>query len=430
MLKAELLQIIANGENSGVEFKRDDIRPEQLAKEIVALVNFKGGRVILGVEDDGAITGVQRDNLEEWVMNVIQDRVHPMILPFYETIKLDNHCTIAVLTLPQGISKPYVVREGGAEKIYIRVGSTSRLASREQQMRLFELGGLLHTEAMPVPRTDINCLDEARLNNYLRDIIKDPEVPNSPAEWQSRLLSLGFLTEAGDKICCSIAGLLLFGKNPRRYFKQSGLRVFAFAGEEKNYQALLDDILDGPLVGRWDVTNSGKYLIDQGVIERFVEKIAPFISLEAATIDETFRREKQWFYPLDAVREVVINALAHRDWTRFVDIEVGIYSNRLEVISPGALQNAMTIEKMIAGQRSPRNILIMEVLRDYGYVDYRGMGIRTKVIPLMKRLNHADPVFEATEDYLKTLLPRATRPDSSTFRVMPDVQVHNARTPK
>ena len=76
------------------------------------------------------------------------------------------------------------------------MGSTSRLATREQQMRLFELGGLLHTEAMPVPRTDINCLDEARLNNYLKDIIQDPEVPHSPTEWQSRLLSLGFLTEA------------------------------------------------------------------------------------------------------------------------------------------------------------------------------------------------------------------------------------------
>ena len=67
----------------------------------------------------------------------------------------------------------------------------------------------------------------------------------------------------------------------------------------------------------------------------------------------------------------------------------------------------MTIEKMIAGQRSPRNILIMEVLRDYGYMDYRGMGIRTKVIPLMKRMNHADPIFEATEDYVKTTLLRA-----------------------
>jgi predicted transcriptional regulator len=98
--------------------------------------------------------------------------------------------------------------------------------------------------------------------------------------------------------------------------------------------------------------------------------------------------------------------LAHRDWTRFVDIEVGIYTNRVEVISPGALQNSMTIEKMIAGQRSPRNPIIMEVLRDYGYVDSRGMGVRTKIIPLMKQFNHAAPIFEATEDYLKTILPK------------------------
>jgi ATP-dependent DNA helicase RecG len=407
MLKAELLEIIANGENSGVEFKRDNIRPEQLAKEIVAMANFQGGRVILGVEDDGAVSGIQRDNLEQWVMNVIQDKVHPLILPFYEQIKVDDHNTVAVITFPQGISKPYVVREGGAEKIYIRVGSTSRLATREQQMRLFELGGMLHTEVMPVPRTDMSCLDEARLQNYLRDIIKDPEVPNSPAEWESRLLGLGFLVEAGGEIYCSIAGLVLFGKSPRSYFKQSGLRVFAFAGEEKEYQALLDKILDGPLVGRWDVTGSGKRLIDGGVIERFIEQVTPFVSLEAAVIDENFRRETQWFYPVDAIREVVVNALAHRDWTRFVDIEVGIYADRLEVISPGALQNSMTIEKMIAGQRSPRNILIMEVLRDYGYVDYRGMGIRTKVVPLMKRMNHVEPIFEATEDYVKTILPRA-----------------------
>ena len=66
----------------------------------------------------------------------------------------------------------------------------------------------------------------------------------------------------------------------------------------------------------------------------------------------------------------------------------------------------MTIDKMVAGQRSPRNTLIMEILRDYGYVDSRGMGVRTKVIPLMRTLNHVDPIFEATDDYLKTVLPR------------------------
>ncbi|MCF6354675.1 MAG: putative DNA binding domain-containing protein [Candidatus Polarisedimenticolaceae bacterium] len=406
MLKTELLELIANGESSGVEFKRDDIRPEQLAKVIVAMANFKGGRVILGVEDDGTISGLQRSNAEEWVMNAIQAKVHPLILPFYEEIKFDDNKTVAIITFPQGISKPYVAREGGAEKIYIRVGSTSRLATREQQMRLFELGGMLHTEVMPVPRTDISCLDEARLQNYLKDIIADPEVPQTPIEWESRLLGLGFLSEAEDNVYCSIAGLVLFGKNPRRYLKQSGLRVFAFDGEDKEYQALLDEILDGPLVGRWDVTDSGKNLIDSGVIERFIEKITPFISAEAAKIDEHFRRETKWHYPIDAVREVVLNALAHRDWTRFVDIEIGIYSNRLEVISPGALPNSMSIEKMIAGQRSRRNAIIMEVLRDYGYVDSRGMGIRTKVVPLMKRMNHVEPLFEATEDYVKTVLLR------------------------
>ncbi|MBF4291670.1 helix-turn-helix domain-containing protein, partial [Vibrio anguillarum] len=78
MLKTELLEIIANGENSGVEFKRDDIRPEQLAKEVVAMANFQGGRILLGVEDDGVISGIQRDDLEEWVMNVFQNKIHPM----------------------------------------------------------------------------------------------------------------------------------------------------------------------------------------------------------------------------------------------------------------------------------------------------------------------------------------------------------------
>jgi ATP-dependent DNA helicase RecG len=212
MLKTELLELITNGENSGVEFKRDDIRPEQLAKEVVAMANFQGGKLLLGVEDDGSVSGIQRPNLEEWVMNVVQDKIHPLILPFYEEIKLDDGNAVAVISFPQGISKPYVLRDKGKEEIYIRVGSTSRLATREQQMRLFELGGMLHTEVLPVPRTDMSCLDDARLNNYLKDILRDPDVPTTPEAWQSRLLGLGFLTASGGNICCTIAGLLLFGQ--------------------------------------------------------------------------------------------------------------------------------------------------------------------------------------------------------------------------
>ena len=404
MLKTELFEIIANGENSGVEFKRDDIRPEQLAKEVVALVNFQGGKILLGVDDDGSISGLQRSDVEEWVMNVISEKIHPAILPFYEEIKINERTIVAVLTFPQGNSKPYVRRHNKAEEVFIRVGSTSRLATREQQMRLYEIGGMLHTEVLPVPRTSSNDLDKVRIENYLKDIVNDPDMPSTDAEWESRLANIGFLTEP--KGMCTIAGIVLFGKQPRQYLKQSGLRLFAFNSPDKEYKAELDVILDAPLAARWDFTQGAKQLIDGGLIESVLQSIDPFISEEFNKIAEKFQREKQYLYPVEAIREVIINALVHRDWTRFVDIEIGIYSDRLEVISPGCLQNSMTVEKMVAGQRYTRNTIIMEIMRDYGYVDFRGMGLRTKVIPLMRSHNGCEPIFEATEDYLKVTLPK------------------------
>lgn len=407
MLKAELLEMIANGENSGVEFKRDDICPEQLAKEIVAFANVQGGRILLGVEDNGQITGLQRVDVQEWVLNIFRDKVHPQIIPFYEELRIEPDRKVGVITLSPGIAKPYVVRHNNREDVYIRMGDRSELATREQQLRLFQSGGFLHAELLPVAGTSLADLDLDRLDYYLREIIRDPEVPGTTSEWSERLLGLGLLAADGlGNTAGSVAGLICFGVKPRRFLRQAGLRVMAFSGEDKTYRALLDMVLDAPLVGRWKVVAGQKQLVDKGLIEDFAAAIEPFISEEAAEIDQNMRREKIWFYPWEAVRETVINALAHRDWTRFIDIEVTNYHDRLEVVSPGRLQNSMTVSKMIAGQRSPRNLLIVEILHDYGYVDARGMGVRTKVIPLMRQINQIEPVFEATEDYLKTVLPR------------------------
>jgi ATP-dependent DNA helicase RecG len=181
----------------------------------------------------------------------------------------------------------------------------------------------------------------------------------------------------------------------------------AFDSTDKEYRAILDTVLDASLIGRWELSESGqKILVGEGVIEKFSELVLPFVTEESAEVDEGMRREKKWIYPWEAIREAVINALVHRDWTRTVDIEVTVYSDRMEIISPGSLQNSMTVEKMVAGQRSPRNTLIVEILRDCGYVDSRGMGVRTKIIPLMRRDNQTEPIFEATEDYVKIVLPR------------------------
>ena len=262
---------------------------------------------------------------------------------------------------------------------------------------------------MPVPGTAMASLDMVRLENYLNDILYDPEIPQTKEQWQQRLMSLGFLAETTppDRTVCTIAGLVLFGISSRRYLRQTGIRIMVFEGVDKTYQALMDEVVVGPLVGRWGRDESGnRHLIDDGLIEKIATLLRPFVSQEADTIDEQMRRPKIWLYPWDAVRETVINAFAHRDWTRSVDIEVTCYADRIEVISPGALQNSMTIEKMKAGQRSPRNPILVEVLRDYGYVDARGMGVRTKIIPLMKQHNNTEPRFEVTEDYVKTTLLR------------------------
>ncbi|MBP7433394.1 putative DNA binding domain-containing protein [bacterium] len=408
MRKEELLEIISNGENSSVEFKLDEIRPEQLAKEIVALANFHGGKIFIGVADNGEIEGIKRKNIEEWVMDTVFGRyVHPVIIPFYEEIELDGR-KVAVVSFPSGISKPYVVRNNGREDVYIRIGSTSRLATREQQAQLYSVGGMLHTEVMPVPGTSLSSLDHVRLENYIYDILGEPSSIISKEEWIDRLSGLGFIIKSDDgRILSTVAGLLLFGINPRRYLKNAGLRVMVFPGGDKEYRALLDEIIDSPLVGRWKVSSGVKELIDAGLIEKFIFALSPFISEESDKIDNNLRREKKFIYPVEAIRETVVNAFAHRDWTRFADVEVAGYSDRLEVISPGAFQNSMTIEKMIAGQRCARNPVIVEVLRDYGYVDARGMGIRTKVIPLMKKFLNKDPVFKATEDYVSVTLPNS-----------------------
>ncbi|MCY3615279.1 MAG: putative DNA binding domain-containing protein [Bacteroidetes bacterium] len=410
MTKPELLELIVNGENSGVEFKRDELRPEQLAKEVVAMANFQGGRILLGVDDDGTFTGIQRPNLERWVMDtVFRHYVHPMIIPFYEEIQANENHRVAVITIVQGVAKPYVVRSKDREDIYIRIGSTSQRATREQQARLYAHGGLLHTESLPVSGSGLQDLSLDRLRDYLSTFAGDQILPANDEDWWTRLCGLGFMVEstAGSAVC-TIAGLVLFGHTPRRLLHQAGVRWMAFEGEEKSYKALDDRVVDGALVALWKTDAIGnREIVEGGLIEKLVAFMRPFVSRESDNVDASMSRQRQWLYPKAALREAIVNALAHRDWTRHEEIEIARYSDRLELLSPGALQNSMTVEKMLAGQRSARNPSVVEVLRDFGYVDARGMGVRNKIVPLLRKHNGTEPEFIATEDHLRLVLHRS-----------------------
>ena len=202
------------------------------------------------MEDDGTITGIRRGDLERWVIDTVFGRkVHPMILPFYEEIQVDDHAGWRSSALPRERPSPTVVRHNDGEDIYVRAGSTSRLATREQQARLFAIGGMIHAELLPVSGSGFHDLSKERLEDYLTAIVGDDELPTSGETWGERLCGLGFMTERQDGLpVCTIAGLVLFGHRPRRLLRQAGIRWMAFKGGEKAYDALDDRLIDGPLV--------------------------------------------------------------------------------------------------------------------------------------------------------------------------------------
>ena len=145
--------------------------------------------------------------------------------------------------------------------------------------------------------------------------------------------------------------------------------------------------------------------VDAGLLERLMDRMQPFVAMQTDALQDGLRRTVSNRFAREALREAVLNALVHRDWTRAIEVEVVHYADRLVVTSPGALQNSMTVEKMLAGQRSARNPVIMEVMRDYGYVEQRGMGVRRKIVPLTRDISGRDAQFEATDDYVRVVLP-------------------------
>jgi ATP-dependent DNA helicase RecG len=407
MTHPELLELIANGANSGMVFKRADLRPEQLAKEVVALANFQGGRILLGIDDDGTFTGIQRTDLKHWVMDTVFRRyVHPMIIPFYEEIQASVHHRIAVITVSQGITKPYVVQSNDRESIYIRIGSTSRLTTREQQAWLYAPGSMLHAELLPVSGSGLQDLNLYRLRDYLSTFVGDKTLPANDEDWQARLCGLGFMAERTDgPPVCTIAGLVLFGCAPRRLLHQAGIRWLVFEGEEKSIKALDNHLIDGAMVALWKTDEKGnRKLLEGGLVEKLIDAMQPFVSKKSNDVDTSMHYERQWLYPMEVLREAIVNALAHRDWTRCGEIKIVRYADRLELLSPGSLLNSMTVEKMLAGKRSARNQLIVGVLRDYGYIDIGGMGVRNKIVPFLLEQNGIEPKLVATEDHLRLIL--------------------------
>lgn len=406
MTKTELLELIKNRENSGVEFKRDDIRPEQLAEKLAALLNLEGGYVILGVEDDGVVSGLTRESAqaEEWAMEVARSHLRPAVIPYWEIVEPEDGKVVGIISLPSDApDKPYKAKRGSAWVTQIRVGTTTCDATDEEEMRLYQQSGRLQYDRKSVPGSTFFDLDQRRLINYFRDVRKQ-ECPDEDdtAEWIRLLVNTELMTEDRDRTIPSAGGILLFGLRPNRFLTQAGITAVSFQETEKDYAAKERALLRGPVVSLLDKEN--KVVVESGLVEQTLEFVRRNTTIKS-WIDQGGRRHDQWDYPLEAIREAVVNAFAHRDYTISVaDIELSIYSDRLEVISPGRLPNTVTVDKMRAGYRASRNELIKEVLRDYRYVEANGLGVPRKIIKGMLAHNGTEPdLIEEDERFIVRL---------------------------
>ncbi len=265
---------------------------------------------------------------------------------------------------------------------------------------------------LPVSGSSIDEIDSRRFEDYLVRIIADNVIPTSPREWLDRLKSLDLIVDTEfAKDVTSIAGILLFAEEPGRFLPNSGLRVTVYPGSEKDYSATTDELVDGAVVELQIPVKGKRYkTLEHSFFSRAVNFLRAFISHERIG-EDIITRKRYWDYPPEVIRELLVNAVIHRDWTNANINRIEIYSDRMEITSFGGLPNTLTLDKIKAGQQYPRNPILIRFARDYGYMDDRGMGIRRKVIPLMIEHNHEEPVFEVTGDYFKVILKKKRQED-------------------
>lgn len=369
---------IPTHENQYIAFKSEATKAAVLAEEVVAFANSEGGEIWLGIEDDGSISGLSR-SYEEDVMNICRTACIPPIHPRYDEFVLDEG-TVARVTVASGRDKPYYTSRN---RYFIRVGSTKRVASREELVRLFQASGAVHFDTVEVARATVNDLDLGQIGQYFTryniSFFEEPEA--------ERLRLMTHADLVGESERPTVAGMLVFGLAPERLLPQSGIDFAHFAGNK-----LTADLLD-----KQNITGSLPQQVERGLAAIKSNLRTPSTIIGARRVDAAR-------YPDRVFRELLVNACVHRNYNiQGSNIRVFLFDDRLEVISPGRLPNTVTIEKLPVGTSFARNPVLVRLMENLGYVDKLGRGL-PMVWQEARKLGQQVEFIESGEEF-RVILP-------------------------
>ena len=365
MMFDELRTKIDDGQHTMLGWAMESDELSEIAETMVAMANSNGGTVIMGIDDNHIVGVYNQQEASDYLIEAALSTEPPLIIPVPESIELDGKILV-MAHVPSGMPHVYAyegkyLRRRGDENVPLPPAGLRRLMIKRGEMD-YEVG--------ITPEATLDDIDWYKAEAYTENLNGFSE-----KDVEDVLLKRGCLVQYRNDLFPTNAGILLFGKDPQRFLVASDISAVRFAG-----QSMSDTF------NRQDIT---------GTLPEQIKRAETFLVdhlRKSVTIGDKMRREENFEYPMEAARELVINAVAHRDYSiRGDNIRMFIYSNRMEVYSPGGLPGPMTLQNL-RDERFSRNPIIVQVLADMNFIEKLGYGV-DRVIDLMRAKNLREPDF-------------------------------------
>lgn len=390
----ELIEKIHLGEDSTIEFKKE-LSPKKdernkLSDEIAAFANAEGGVILIGVDDDKEIVGIDSENLnqnEKTVIEICRDSIEPPVNIHTEKLSIDDKAILKI-----EISRSLFVHKS-SNGYFRRQGSSKREMPTEQLARLMQSRSqarIIPFDEQLVPDTHKETLVKELYQRFIGEVKTDKEI-------ESVLFKRHLLVKENGMYRVSVAGVLMCSQNPDEFLPNSFIHAVYYSGKTKdaNYQIDAKDF---------------KGTLDKQILNafKFVEKY------NKVSAQKQVGREEKAQYSMRAVFEALVNAVVHRDYSKHSSkIRLFMFADRLEIYSPGALANSLTVDNLPYNQVT-RNELLARLLSELTvdnnnaseqiqrahFLERRGEGVGI-ILNESEQLSGEKPVYEVFDEELR-----------------------------
>lgn len=371
-------------ESNILEFKSNIPKNEQILKTLIAFCNQHGGRLVLGVKDDGTIVGLDETIIVETMEYLEQSIYHassPPIIPkvFSQRI-LDK--ILLIVEVSEGMSKPYYRQAEGLEKgVYIRIGKHTMRATSDMIEELkWQSQGIAY-ENLPLYHASTDKLNTKKIEHFLMHRRQQMKT----AATKEILLLYKLLVEQHSQVYPTIAGMLLFGHEVQYYMPEAMIICSHFKGVQGREAIATVDCV--------------------GTLFEQFEQAYHFIitRLSSAYVIKGAKREETLEIPQVALREVLLNAIVHRNYHLRAPTKIAIYDDRVEIFSPGNFPTPFP--NYLLGLTDARNRVICRVFREAGLIEKLGSGL-IELFNSYQERQLPEPTVIDGDGYVKCILPR------------------------